>query len=388
MFIQNFPDDVVFDLLSEWFDLKNMVQLDSSATNRQERTNFLAVMSHQRLVNSVNKEVRADIDVLLWLYKKNIKLLSVQIHPNCFRDDQKQLIYEMNCSRIQSITIHQNASLEMAVNLVNNCPCLINVNLLEWFSPFTDTSTFYQRIDSSILRQLKTITGLTIVECRLLACQCRNLINLQSFYFQSEGCCEEDNEQLVALVQSNPHLAMIEFCDAINSALHARITQIAPCLSITCACQWDAEELAPILKCYRRLDRVVLSFQAVDLRKTIQSFKYDSVGRIFSVNFSACAGKRNTVGAILSGLTTFVSTLECRCWDALLLPNQLLLAVQLHTNLRVLRISGQVDETEMRAIGAHCQKQQPPRHLDVFWNEQCVNYNANETTIHHTHAFK
>jgi hypothetical protein len=302
-FFFEFPEYFCYDLLSEWFNLKDIGQLDSAVCNNAKRVSLLNFLSNSAVVLSINVPDSSKKTMMFrndrfmcWMSCRLLTFNQVTFFCSNFVLFDGQLKYNVNLSRIQSLSLFasNNRVSEVTVSrLFNSCPCLHKFEVIETFSL---NSTFVLHFNPLILQQLtvfkiKRSTGLTLSSLQYLASSCRNLVEFEVTTNDNDTNLEH---AIISLISHNPHLQIIHISTTtahsyFNNHYTDRLLD-----TITDTCE-DLKELV-LLNCskitlpslHRLLSKHIKSLTTVEVHhsdRQLGSFTYTAYTKCSCVSF-------------------------------------------------------------------------------------------------------
>jgi hypothetical protein len=210
------PDDLLSEVCSDWTELKTLVNVDSSMTNKKCRSNLIKVMYN----SSVNLgQVTINFNVMNWIYARNIKVNELTLSTDCF-DSTDQLLCPINCSKVKVFRFDKRyrLKLQQTIHAMNECCSLKtiiaeeNINL-----SFVD---LFPKIHSQILYHLTELKILIDEEYKTVAKYCSNLTSITVENVTSE--------EFKDLLNKNPKITSLSIKNVPTPRDFERMLQTLP----------------------------------------------------------------------------------------------------------------------------------------------------------------
>jgi hypothetical protein len=248
------PDVLFAELCSYWVELKDVAQLDSSMTNKENRENFLNILKRD-VSSSFDDLIRHSL--LVWLGFRHIRLFSLFVECTCGNEIQTDLFSGIDCSKVKSINIHDSFNLETAKYLVNLCS---NLQVLDASNnKIGFGSKLCEEISPKVLKQLTEIKYVIGENCEYLSKHCTHL---ETLTIKGRYLAEKTHgKHFLKLVEKNPKIRSIFISQDIVVTFYAKILKVAPNLTFFDGFfELEISEMKKVVAFHKDLNSCVLIF--------------------------------------------------------------------------------------------------------------------------------
>jgi hypothetical protein len=207
-FLNRFPDSIVALILSSYLSLIDIVNLDSSLLNHQERS---ALISSYPLIQSLPLQPQETINILFarWISKRFINLFSFRLSDGDLFDSDIREIFT-SCHYIRDLTLiggqYTNRGLSF---ILSHCQQLQSIQILDnaFVSSFSITDS---RSTATHLRNLRSIdiSGCSSAQDGLLEFVSTHCTNIASLSLRD--CWSLTDHGLLSMIQN---CAALEYLD-------------------------------------------------------------------------------------------------------------------------------------------------------------------------------